>query len=97
MTDFVKTKDIKSNWLLIDATDAIVGRLAVFISNTISRRSMPAANPIAGVDGPPICSTKKSYLPPPHSAFCDWSLCVVISSSGSVLGGAVKTKRNARF
>jgi len=25
MTDFVKTKDIKSNWLLIDATDAIVG------------------------------------------------------------------------
>ena len=35
MTDFVKTKDIKSNWLLIDATDAIVGRLAVFISKTI--------------------------------------------------------------
>jgi len=35
MTDFVKTKDIKSNWILIDATDAIVGRLAVFISNTI--------------------------------------------------------------
>ena len=35
MTDFVKTKDIKSNWLLIDATNAIVGRLAVFISKTI--------------------------------------------------------------
>ena len=35
MTDFVKTKEIKSNWLLIDATDAIVGRLAVFISKTI--------------------------------------------------------------
>ena len=35
MTDFVKTKDIKSNWILLDATDAIVGRLAVFISNTI--------------------------------------------------------------
>ena len=35
MTDFVKTKDIKNNWLLIDATDAIVGRLAVFISKTI--------------------------------------------------------------
>ena len=35
MTDFVKAKDIKSNWLLIDATDAIVGRLAVFISKTI--------------------------------------------------------------
>ena len=35
MTDFIKAKDIKSNWLLIDATDAIVGRLAVFISKTI--------------------------------------------------------------
>ena len=35
MTDFIKTKDIKSNWLLIDATNAIVGRLAVFISKTI--------------------------------------------------------------
>ena len=35
MTDFVKTKDIKSNWILVDATDAIVGRLAVFISKTI--------------------------------------------------------------
>ena len=35
MTDFVKTKDIKNEWLLIDATNAIVGRLAVFISKTI--------------------------------------------------------------
>ena len=35
MTDFVKTKDIKNNWILIDATNAIVGRLAVFISKTI--------------------------------------------------------------
>ena len=35
MTNFVKTKDIKNNWILVDATDAIVGRLAVFISKTI--------------------------------------------------------------
>jgi len=35
MTDFVKTKDIKSDWILVDATNAIVGRLAVFISKTI--------------------------------------------------------------
>ena len=35
MTDFVKTKDIKNNWVLVDATNAIVGRLAVFISKTI--------------------------------------------------------------
>ena len=32
MTEFIKTKDIKSEWILLDATDAIVGRLAVFIS-----------------------------------------------------------------
>ena len=35
MTDFVKIKDIKNNWILVDATNAIVGRLAVFISKTI--------------------------------------------------------------
>ncbi len=35
MTEFVKTRDIKDNWLLVDATDAVVGRLAVFISKTI--------------------------------------------------------------
>ena len=35
MTNFVKSKDIKNNWILVDATDAIVGRLAVFISKTI--------------------------------------------------------------
>ena len=35
MTNFVKTKEIKSNWLLVDAKDAIVGRLATFISKTI--------------------------------------------------------------
>ena len=35
MTDFVKTKGIKNNWILVDATNAIVGRLAVFISKTI--------------------------------------------------------------
>jgi len=35
MTNFVKTKNIKNNWILVDATNAIVGRLAVFISKTI--------------------------------------------------------------
>ena len=35
MTNFVKTKEIKNNWILVDATNAIVGRLAVFISKTI--------------------------------------------------------------
>ena len=45
MTDFVKTKDIKSNWLLIDATDAIVGRLAVFISKTIRGKNKATFTP----------------------------------------------------
>ena len=45
MTDFVKTKDIKSNWILIDATDAIVGRLAVFISKTIRGKNKAEYTP----------------------------------------------------
>ena len=45
MTDFIKAKDIKSNWLLIDATDAIVGRLAVFISKTIRGKNKPKFTP----------------------------------------------------
>ena len=45
MTDFVKTKDIKNNWLLIDATDAIVGRLAVFISKTIRGKNKSSFTP----------------------------------------------------
>ena len=45
MTDFVKTKDIKSNWILVDATDAIVGRLAVFISKTIRGKNKSSFTP----------------------------------------------------
>ena len=45
MTDFIKTKDIKSNWILIDATDAIVGRLAVFISKTIRGKNKAEFTP----------------------------------------------------
>ena len=45
MTNFVKTKDIKSDWILVDATDAIVGRLAVFISKTIRGKNKPKFTP----------------------------------------------------
>ena len=45
MTDFVKTKDIKNNWLLIDATDAIVGRLAALISKTIRGKNKSTFTP----------------------------------------------------
>ena len=45
MTDFVKAKDIKSDWILVDATDAIVGRLAVFISKTIRGKNKSTFTP----------------------------------------------------
>ena len=32
MTNFIKKKEIKNNWILIDAKNAIVGRLAAYIS-----------------------------------------------------------------
>ena len=32
MTNFIKKKEVKNNWLLIDAENAIVGRLAAYIS-----------------------------------------------------------------
>ena len=35
MTSFIKKKEIKNNWLLINAENAIVGRLAAFISKTL--------------------------------------------------------------
>ncbi len=45
MTDFVKTKEIKNNWILIDGTNAIVGRLAVFISKTIRGKNKTQYTP----------------------------------------------------
>jgi len=35
MTDFIKKDEIKNNWLLIDAENAIVGRLAAYISKAL--------------------------------------------------------------
>ena len=35
MTPFVKKNEIKNNWLLIDAENAIVGRLAAYISKVL--------------------------------------------------------------
>ena len=35
MTNFIKKDEIKNNWLLIDAENAIVGRLAAYISKTL--------------------------------------------------------------
>ena len=35
MTSFVKKDEIKSNWILIDAKNAVVGRLAAYISKVL--------------------------------------------------------------
>jgi|TARA_B110000438_G_scaffold289941_1_gene325074 large subunit ribosomal protein L13 len=35
MTDFLKKSELKNNWLLIDAKNAVVGRLAAFISTVL--------------------------------------------------------------
>ena len=35
MTNFIKKKEIENNWLLIDAENAIVGRLAAYISKIL--------------------------------------------------------------
>ena len=35
MTSFIKKDEIKNNWLLIDAENAIVGRLAAYISKVL--------------------------------------------------------------
>ena len=32
MTNFIKKNELKNNWLLIDAENVVVGRLAAFIS-----------------------------------------------------------------
>ena len=35
MTNFIKKSEIKNNWVLIDAENAIVGRLAAYISKVL--------------------------------------------------------------
>ena len=35
MTKFIKKDEIKNNWLIIDAENAIVGRLAAYISKAL--------------------------------------------------------------
>ena len=35
MTKFIKKKEIKNNWLLIDAENVVVGRLAAYISKAL--------------------------------------------------------------
>ena len=45
MTDFIKKSEIKNNWLLIDAENIVVGRLAAFISKVLRGKNKPQFTP----------------------------------------------------
>ena len=45
MTPFVKKKDIKKNWYLINAANVAVGRLASYISKILRGKNKPTFNP----------------------------------------------------
>ena len=45
MTPFIKKKDIKKDWYLINAENAAVGRLAAFISVVLRGKNKPTFNP----------------------------------------------------
>ena len=45
MTPFIKKKDIKKDWYIINAQNAAVGRLAAFISKVLRGKNKPTYNP----------------------------------------------------
>ena len=45
MTPFIKKKDLKKDWYLINAENAAVGRLAAFISKVLRGKNKPTFNP----------------------------------------------------
>ena len=45
MTPFVKKKEIKKDWYLIDAENAAVGRLAAYVSKVLRGKNKPTFNP----------------------------------------------------
>ena len=45
MTPFIKKKELKKDWYLIDAQNAAVGRLAAYISNVLRGKNKPTYNP----------------------------------------------------
>ena len=47
MTPFIKKKDIKNDWYLIDAENVVVGRLAAYISKVLRGKNKPTFNPQA--------------------------------------------------
>ena len=45
MTPFIKKKNIKKDWYIINAQNAAVGRLAAFISKVLRGKNKPTYNP----------------------------------------------------
>ena len=45
MTPFIKKKDIKNNWYIINATNIAVGRLASYISKVLRGKNKATYNP----------------------------------------------------
>tara|TARA_B100000029_G_scaffold77844_1_gene69435 strand:+ start:407 stop:868 length:462 start_codon:yes stop_codon:yes gene_type:complete len=45
MTSFIKKNELKNNWLLIDAENAVVGRLAAYISKAIRGKNKSQYTP----------------------------------------------------
>ena len=45
MTTFIKKKEIKKDWYLINASNAAVGRLAAYISLVLRGKNKPTYNP----------------------------------------------------
>ena len=45
MTPFIKKKEIKKDWYIINAENAVVGRLASYISKVLRGKNKPTFNP----------------------------------------------------
>ena len=45
MTSFIKKKELKNNWLIIDAEDVVVGRLAAYISKVLRGKNKSQYTP----------------------------------------------------
>ena len=45
MTPFIKKKEIKKDWYIINAQNAVVGRLAAYISKVLRGKNKPKFNP----------------------------------------------------
>ena len=45
MTPFIKKKEVKKDWYIINAENAVVGRLAAYISRVLRGKNKPTFNP----------------------------------------------------